>query len=690
MSGDDMVPRVESAVAAAAAASFLLLKPVPFEEDEIATALAWRTDVEQLDERIGARFPGVESLNRIVPCGDLRALWRYRFFELAVRPDRTDCRLLLRALETALSSKRAIGFDHFCDRGDGTDNDCPTLGVGHLLMGPLGVIGLPRPAWTGALECVHPTYNDWQNATTPASESDWDSIAAGELTGPTGSLHGWSECWRNWLLRLIWVGEHDGLVWIFNGPRIEWSPINASLSVSHQSLLRGLYESFFTDESRARQLLQACLRDCRADFFEGVDFEFASRARKALLDPQVLSDVGSAGLWQLLHIGKLELVLSTARELGFVSAPRPSKSFAENLAGALVEVSDRLGHCAVLEQFMGHAEGAKYDQVLHLILRQGEDIFSKLLIDGTLARALAQLTAAPIRFQSEKLDAWDRTSPQEQKVLAQSISEVLGREEVPSLNRDVFPVATASDPHDREQLRAKTTAGRIRSEYLLKTAVQYLYELINLGRCSDDGLSGWTSIHNLKHLESDTKLCEWASVHRPSIDLGHMTVSQLVSLHAHLCISVRHDAPKYLLEVKRMQTELVRYYEREHVARAGNLGPHLNSATLDDMSKAFDTLRSFDRFAQETTDILPGFVRFVREVREVNRPSVVTVEPISSIGIRVPAAKLQHFISHEGVLRALRGDRVYSFTDVTRNEISVNPIVIDWTDWVREIRELNG
>jgi hypothetical protein len=61
------------------------------------------------------------------------------------------------------------------------------------------------------------------------------------------------------------------------------------------------------------------------------------------------------------------------------------------------------------------------------------------------------------------------------------------------------------------------------------------------------------------------------------------------------------------------------------------------------------------------------------------------VEPIEEFGIGGPKRKLAHYTDRAEILTALRGDRIYSFADVTRNAISINPIMIDWTEFCRKV-----
>jgi hypothetical protein len=121
------------------------------------------------------------------------------------------------------------------------------------------------------------------------------------------------------------------------------------------------------------------------------------------------------------------------------------------------------------------------------------------------------------------------------------------------------------------------------------------------------------------------------------------------------------------------------------VSKSGNLGAHHNQVGASALAAAYESLYRFDLCARDTQDALPDFVRFVKEIRTPNKPSEVIVEPIEEFGIGGPKRKLAHYTDHAEILTVLRGDRIYSFTDVTRNAISINPLMIDWTEYCRKV-----
>ena len=97
MNEQALSPRIENAIAAAAAASFYLLRPVSADQDQIRKALVWQPEAEQWDEEISTVMDGFDLLSRFVVGGDPSSLWRYLFFELAVNPAANNCDAVLRS-----------------------------------------------------------------------------------------------------------------------------------------------------------------------------------------------------------------------------------------------------------------------------------------------------------------------------------------------------------------------------------------------------------------------------------------------------------------------------------------------------------------------------------------------------------------------------------------------------------------
>lgn len=679
MSMENLSPRVEYAIAAAAAASFQLLRPIRLEDDVIAKHLAWRPDIEQLDAHIGSRLQGIESLPRILRAGDSRAVWRYRYFELAVRPTQTDCQAVLKAVSAGLLDRGLSG---------GCSGGIATRGVGSFLLGPLGVIELPRVSWVSALETVHYTYQSWEWETTPAEVADRSAIEAGRVVDLFDGS-GWSDRWRGWFLNDYCSPVHRGEISLWQGERGDWAPANNTIPARLSRFGTGLIDVLLSDHDELVSLVEACVQECRAEFFDGVIYDFSVEARKALLEPGAIRALDRAALWQLLHVARPESLIAIARERRLVPAPIDTVSFAEELANGLIDARDRSEDPSILDHLL-HAHGSKYDQVLHRVLRtkKPNELLTSLLVGNPrLARCLAKVTSAPLRFQSAKSDAWDHTSDAEQGAFVMSVAEAFGFQEVPRLNSIVHPLRQLGHPIDREQLQAHVGKARRRVEWILKTASQYIYQIIRISEVSRRVLyeRAHLGVWSFVDFESDEELRKWAAAQSPPIVLGRLTGTQLSAVHLQLCSSVSEDAPLHLKKVRDSQRDLMKEYGRSSVARAGNLGAHDNQATPKQLMEAYEAQRMFDDGARRNLDVLPGFVRFMQELREVNKPSEVTVEPISDFDIDIAAGKRKHYVSRQRQPGELRGSCVYSFTDVTRNEISVNPIVIDWTEYVREV-----
>lgn len=668
--------RIENAVAAAAAASFRLLRPVRLEDDLIAAQLAWRHDVEELDASIGARLPGLDSLRRAADHYDLRALWRYRFVELAAVPSKTDCDGLLAALAQSIVDRDA----------ESLSGGLPTLGVGPFLIGPLGVIELPRMAWTGVKEICRGTWHRWQIETTPSAIEDCESTCAGSVDRwRSFESSGWSDAWMDWFQMESGISVHPwdekgertdvDTLWLWQEDRDGWSPDSMVLRPEFEHYAGELYEVTISPKpfGKLLELLEACIGAGRREFFDAVDYRFAPKAGHAVRDRDVRAQLGPGELWQLLHIAQPRTVFALVRERGLVSPLRDERSFAERLAQALIEARDLSGDSSLLDQFV-HAEGTEYDRVLHRVLRSERPyglVKNLVAANAKVTLQLAQITAAPLRFQGDQPDSWDRTCEEEQEAVCRSIASALGFVETPLLDPSVLPLQPMGSCAERDRLQDAVTRGRRRSEWILRLMCDYLARLQR---------KEWPS-----ELWTSPKLCDWAREQTPAIDCQRPTLAQIAAVHSYLCGLVKGDAPRYLKEIRDSQQSVTKQFGCLEVSKSGNLGAHHNQVGASALAAAYESLYRFDLCARDTQDALPDFVRFVKEIRTPNKPSEVIVEPIEEFGIGGPKRKLAHYTDHAEILTVLRGDRIYSFTDVTRNAISINPLMIDWTEYCRKV-----
>lgn len=651
----------ENAVAAAAAASFRLLKPVALESDEISSGLAWRDDIDRLDETFGARLPGIESLSRIVPAGDPRALWRYLYFEFASRPERTDPGRLLKAVAAALSTRA---------------KSTATIGVGPILMGPLGVIRLSRCSWTGVRVAAGGTYAAWESDVRGGQRVDWD-LSLLRQDRKTGVMDGWSDRWRRWLQEREWIhAEGTGGDWfISDAPRLNWSPDDAPVPIRFRSSI----ENLWLKRDVVRELLDESVREFKGAFLGGVDYSLSSKAKDALEDDRIRSKLTKDEAWHLLHVVPAESLIDLGRRRGLV-VPETERSFAEELAQALIDAGDLTGSDSWLRPFLGHAGGPLFDRVLHYLLRAGPANVLKghIAVSIPIACSLARITCAPLRFRDES--KWDPTSEDEQVLLARSVSEALGCEQLPQIDPRARPIRDIRATRDVQQVETQVMSGRKRAEWILQTANRYIYHL--KWRCTQISTRQATgvAISDVAHYDCDESLESWAK--SKDLRLHGLSLSGLVDLNQYLCSKVSDDDPAHLREIAEAHKQLRAWYGQMKVAQAGNLGAHANRASIDRLSEASMVLREFDELARKTPRVLPGLARFVEERRKADYPLQVTVEPIDELGIDL--AKRVHYFSTNAGASRLRGDRILSFTDVTCNTISVNPIVIDWTDWLKE------
>lgn len=643
------------------------MKPVALEDDPIARVLAWRENIADLDDWIGNSLPGIESLDRRVPSGDCRAAWRYRIFELAIRPDRTDSAALLDVLGSELVARS------LCD---------DSIAVGPFVLGPLGVITLPRSSWGGSTAFVDfDSYASWAEETARGSLSgmfirDFDV---------TGGLAGWSESWQSWCLLQGLFEQANRDLHIYSKQRYRWAPSEATPGGSF--LPASPFDLWYRADADSRvqsRLLELCINQFPALFFEGIDYSRAPRAGVAIRDAGVRAELSNEEAWQLLHAVPEEMLVALARECGLIGVLEhrvQRDCFAVNLAQSLVAACDRLGDRSSLRPFLGHAGGTEEDRVLHYVLRRGPSAVLRehVGVNIPMAVALAQMTAAPRRFHREA--SWDPTSDQEQALLINSIAEVLGAERLPDLDVRARPIdgsGVAEAPH---VIESWVMHGRKRTEWILQTSAQYLHQLLVAFAESHARTRAISGIRKFRHYSEDAELKAWAEGRE--LDLRRLTLSGLIDLMQHLRGKVSADAPGHLRDVADAHERLIKWYGQNDVAKSGNLGAHANRSTAGELSDAFNALRGFDAFARSTRNALPGFARFVEEGRKVDYPLQVKVEPIEELGIAL--GKTEHFFSDFGA--HFRGDRVLSFTDVTRNHISVNPIVIDWTEWLAAVRE---
>lgn len=681
-----MISRTENAVAVAAQYAFCARAALEPSNDVIATAIPWKKKAEELSEAELRSIGGFESIQRFALGGNPLSLFRYLYFELTVELGNVDPDKVLRAIADDIENRR-ISTEKRRPASDFRPPDGPwsssATGVGRFLTGPLGVIELPRPAWTLQRQWVENSYASWQSSVRYGGDSVRESHTLAGF-GDLFDFSGWSTEWRDWFcdLGLIWqIGSGGEALLVWENPREQWSPLRADIPNQFRKMFRSLQAA---NRENLSHLLECCIDEFRGEFFEGVEYKFARRALKALSDKEVRSSLSGAEIWHLLHVLPSESVAAVACDLGLTEPAHSDGSFSENFAAVLIYFRDSVKHLGTLEQFLGHAHGAEYDQVLHLILREQEPLIllrQFLFSDAEVTRAFARWAAAPVRFHKGK---WDRTDPDERSILTKAVARALGIEELPSIRPIALPLGSLASGADKERLRAFLNNGRIRSEWILRTASQYCYQLIKISEETKKLTIAGFKIHHVTPFERDKELSDWAASHPYKIDLDALSGSHYEVIISHLVKLAPSNPPSYLHRVCEAHSKLVRFYKDGRVGRAGNIGSHYNSHGLEEFFEASKALEGFDRYARSQPDVLPFFVRFVGAVKTINKPSEVLLATVDAMKLSDEYVKLRHFVSANDCGAALRGDRIYSFTDVTKNHISINPIIIDWTDYLLE------
>ncbi len=107
---------------------------------------------------------------------------------------------------------------------------------------------------------------------------------------------------------------------------------------------------------------------------------------------------------------------------------------------------------------------------------------------------------------------------------------------------------------------------------------------------------------------------------------------------------------------------------------------HDNPSTITGIEDIRKKLAAFDSRVRRIEDALPSFALFVKLTAEPNCPKVVQIAPYEPLGIMHGGFKEEHYVTNRDL--EFRRDRIYSFTDVTRNQVSVNPVILDWTEWM--------
>ncbi len=679
------LPLVERAIALAAWVSVHILRPVPFAEDGIARAIAWRTDAASIAEDAELLFPGdprseddchpdvARLADRILPDGDASSLCRYHFFEATTDPQTTDANTLLRAVAAALQERRLPEAAEW------------PITVAGFVLGPLGLIQQAR-----VKEHATGWYADGSLGEYLRALDRRRTGAVGFVPANAFSADRWSETWRQWYEASRVTRRDDeqrNARWL--AIRESWSPGTATRAQDTWpgSATRDILK---LDAPILRTLLEACLAHDRGGFFRDVDWTFAPGGPRALSRP--FDQLTPGTLRQLLLVAPAELVVSCAHERGHgpYTPEWARASFSENLSSALLRAHRATGTDALLHGLVARAGGPEWDRLLHYVVKQDPAAVLRAHVRGNpvIASGLAGLTCAPYRFHD--VATWDASEPGELATLERHVGDLLREERVPVLADRAHPLERFVRVQSAEEARDRVNRGRRRAEWLVKTALQYLYAVSSYAQAPPPHTvrGGRTVVPVVPSFWTDSAYASRigaaaAASGEPPLEIpvdAALPLSPLLRLLAAAGSQVSADSPAYVLNVRDAQQELRRASEELRIAALGNLGSHDNPSSLETLREALQTLAEFDQRARSIEGALPTFVQFVRSTLSPNRPMVVEVTPYDPLGVVHPAAKSLHYVTDSWM--ALRGDEVYSFTDVTRNSVSVNPVILDWTPWL--------
>jgi hypothetical protein len=250
---------------------------------------------------------------------------------------------------------------------------------------------------------------------------------------------------------------------------------------------------------------------------------------------------------------------------------------------------------------------------------------------------------------------------------------------------------TAIDGNDASD---KLSGGRRRVEYLLKTAIQYLFAL-RYNWIYGDEANWWVRLSPLEvpHFWEDDEFTEAVSTQLKNSDGSHIKVPKdakavFSTLHGLLHAAgslIPSAAPAYLVAVRDAQRLMLKAFAQPQLNSFMNLGAHDNRITRTEQVEAIEALAAIDETVRSIDEALPTFAVFVEAIQRPNRPRLVRTEPYEPLGMNHRNAKWDHYITNERKNTAItfRRDTVYSFTDVTRNQVSVNPVVLDWASWIQ-------
>ncbi len=697
----DKLARAEDAIAFACWSAFHLFRPCPRDSHHLCDCIPWRADVEHFDDGAGPLFlkepdtydevskEVVDKFEQLGP-GALDNAARYCFFEFCTNPALTDTEALLDRL--AEEFQRG---DRLLPEAQGR-----AFAFGRFTVGPLGVIERKNATNGFSYFCGNENTANLYQYARAIEQNDHSGISFNKNDVFDFECIGWSARWKEWVAgqRFAVTGEEPERYSAFLYFRNRWHPSDDRLNTSESlndweihaapSAIAGIQ-----NRDDLQRILSLCLESSRESFFKDVDWSRAPRARTAVAKA-TFAELDMASLQQLLLSAPPRLVISCLNDvLPRLKPPFKTECFSVNLAQLLIKAYESIDNLQRLEILTAQTGGDFFDRVLHYVLRRDpETVLRRQLDQPEIASAIAALTCCSYKYHDAD---WDFSDPDLAETLVSEVKNALGFVQAtvaPNVGERALPLSLSAKPGDTESARNMVNQGRRRAEWIVKTAIQYAFALDQFISTENTiAPTGWPqrypvfcpsdffSDQPFRHrVEANVKNSEGQAMQIPTN--GKMTIHPLMSLMNALGSVLENPESEVLGEVLREQNKLFGKLNQLKIPSLGNLGSHDNPCSLDELLTALQVMVEFDSVARNELRALPIFMLFKQQQCTPNRPTEVHFEVATDV-IPVPAddVRCEHYFTKEYGFSA---DRFYSVTDITRNAISLNPIVLDWTDWL--------
>lgn len=646
------------------------------------------------------------ALFEALPQGAHKMAFRLLFFELALSPDAAQHKAILDSLCETLNDKEMVMPDVLLRSGQ----------MGPFVFGSGGLIIRTSSSQASVLELIEGGYSS-------ALRKLADAIGFSGGSAPNVPVFHPSPSWGEQQIRLfegqrLLCPEHlktRAEMFFYFGFRRRWM-----VGVSSNSGLEDCSAAVLSRISDARllsQLLRRCLELDRKSFYaETSSWRYAEKAKTAL---EQVSNGGTTlsveDARQLLLLARPETVFRCINEVRaaqgdsylldnlsirdgrLVPAWTTKVCFAVNLARALEAAYEKTGNLPQLDFLTCFSRGDRFHRTLHYVLRQNPtDILRAQLTQPAIASALAAMTYCHSRFGDP--GSWDASDPALQEQLFREVAAGLGFAKPPE-------TLAKTRPYDRRELRRLLNSGnadalqnlanqvRRHAEWIFKTVIQWAYatwSTLELDRAS-----------KRTSLPQEDDICVVGPFFRSEQFIkrvgekglplsgkplalkadGKLTLGELHALLCAIGSLLPSDEKAAMQPMFEEHHELRRLYSDYQVASVGNLGSHDNPVSIAELKQGVQSLVDFDLAARALKDAFPQFMVFEEEIIQPNHPRRVRFARLvdEEQGDLNSHADLSFFFTHG---RHFKGEKIYAALDVTRNSLSLDPVVVDWTDWV--------